>query len=160
MTHKSKLFFVSAFLWCKLAFAESGVFPLDGQNFDWSDEQLKPLVSMAQGADILAIGESSHGSEGFHRARSRVLRFMVENMGVRMIGFEHPWEHTVKANEFTTTGKGTASEAMSDFSFFIWKSDAVEELLNWLFTYNQNHPNDQVTLFGFDIKNQAVRDFQ
>ena len=142
------------------AVAETGVYSISGMESAVPDNDLMPLKSLALGAEVIALGESSHGSEGFHRARYHVLKFMVEKMGVRAIAFEHPWAHTIQAGEFVNTCEGSSLEAVRDFSMYIWKSVANRELLDWLCAFNKEHPRDKVAFFGFDIQKQSVRDFQ
>jgi len=51
-----------------------------------TDAELSALLhARVASADVIAIGESVHGSSGFLRIQTRLIRYLVVNHGIRLI---------------------------------------------------------------------------
>jgi erythromycin esterase-like protein len=56
-----------------------------------TDTELSTLLAARlRPADVIAIGESAHGSAGFLRMQTRLIRYLVEHQGIRLIVWENP----------------------------------------------------------------------
>jgi erythromycin esterase len=115
------------------------------------DSDLKPISRIAKDANVVALGESIHTSGGYHQVNFRVIRYLVERMGYRVLAMETPRLEAQPAVDYVATGKGDAFGALGSL-FTIYNSDAMKELFEWLRQYNLDHPSDPVAFFGFDIQ--------
>src|SRR5687767_7578600 len=68
-----------------------GVYRLTGISPTLPVADLEPLRGIVGDARFVALGESTHTSEGYYQAKARVIRFMIEHMGFRVVTFENPW---------------------------------------------------------------------
>ncbi|MBO9668121.1 MAG: erythromycin esterase family protein [Bdellovibrio sp.] len=123
-------------------------FGADPQN--WTDEELSWLKPFAN-TKVLGFGEAIHTSDGFYRAKVRIIKYLVQHHGYRAISFENPWGEALAATNFVERGEGTVKDALKGF-LRVWRSTSVEELLLWLREWNQKNPGDKVRLFGNDTQ--------
>ncbi|HEX2076908.1 MAG TPA: erythromycin esterase family protein [Longimicrobium sp.] len=129
----------------------AGVYALDGiaETLPYTD--LEPFSRIVGNTRFVALGESTHASAGYYRAKVRLIRYMVETMGFRVLAFESPWMEAFPAARYVASCTGTPDDAL-DGLFRVWRDANVRELLRWLCEYNRAHPADPVTFFGFDIQ--------
>ncbi|MCP4659074.1 MAG: erythromycin esterase family protein [bacterium] len=132
-----------------------GVYSLHGIQEDLPDDDLEPLQAIIGDASVVALGESIHGSGGYSRLKFRVFKYLVEHMGFRAFAFENPWGGTVYGNHYVQTCEGRDQAYWG--LFLVWGNESVMDLFQWMCEWNQEHPNDRVHFFGFDIQ-QAYRD--
>lgn len=128
----------------------AGIHALRGTDLDVALDDLTPLDTLVGDAEILAVGESYHASGGFHKMSARVIRYAVERLGVRAILFETPWGAALPANQYLASCAGSSHEAVQSL-FHVWRSLEIQSLLQWLCSWNANHPEARVSLFGFEI---------
>lgn len=117
---------------------------------------LRPLDRFIEGADVVALGEGRHTSEGFYQTKLQLIKYMVEVKGFRVVAFENPWLWSRKTADYVDGGRATEQEALTGL-FGVWRSEAVRDLLSWLRRYNLEHPADPVRFIGFDMQ-QPVAD--
>jgi hypothetical protein len=56
-----------------------------------TDAELSALLdARVASVDVVALGESVHGSSGFLRIQTRLIRYLVEKHGLRLIVWENP----------------------------------------------------------------------
>jgi erythromycin esterase len=128
-----------------------GIYRLDGMDPGLPNGDLAPLRQILEGAQVVGLGETFHTSGGYYTMKHRVFRFLVEEMGFRAFGFENPWWHAERTGRYVATCQGTAADAMRGL-FGVWQSQETADLLEWMCAWNQAHPNDPLTFFGFDIQ--------
>ncbi len=115
---------------------------------------LRPLDRFIDGADVVALGEGRHTSEGFYQAKFQLIKYLVEVKGFRVVAFENPWLRSRKTADYVDGGRATEQEALAGL-FGVWRSETVRDLLSWLRRYNQEHPADSVRFIGFDMQQPA-----
>ena len=128
-----------------------GIYPLLGLGTSLPYADLEPFRRIVGDASVVALGESTHTSAGYYQAKGRLVRFLVEQMGFRVIAWETPWMDAQAATRYVATCEGTPEAAMSGM-FGVWHEASVRDLLRWACEFNRAHPNDRVTFFGFDIQ--------
>ena len=129
----------------------AGVYALAGLSPTLPRADLAPLRAIVGDALFVALGESTHTSRGYYEAKSRLIRFLVEDVGFRAIALETPWMSALAATRYVATCAGTPEAAMSGM-FPVWHDASVRDLLRWACDFNRAHPTDPVTFFGFDIQ--------
>ena len=112
----------------------------------------KKLVGDAQ---IIALGESTHGTSEFFRLKHRVLEYLVNQLGVRVFAIEDNQLVVERVNKFVLGGAGTARSSMHGM-FSVWQNEEVHNMIDWIRHYNDNHSEDKVQFVGFDVQNLAL----
>src|SRR5690349_13996770 len=68
-----------------------GVHVLDGISPTLPYSDLQPFQAIVGDATVVALGESTHTSAGYYQAKSRLIRYMVEELGFRVVFLESSW---------------------------------------------------------------------
>jgi len=111
---------------------------------------------LASGVDVLALGESSHGTREFFAFKAEVIRTLVEQAGVRTLAFESPWRGAKTVDRYIAMGEGDLEAALEGLAFWTWRTPEVAELLDWLRAFNAERPlGDRVRFFGIDPQMSA-----
>lgn len=112
---------------------------------------LDGLLDAVADADVLGLGEASHGTREFHLFRSRLTRRLVER-GLRLVGFEANFAACLDVNEYVTRGEGSARAALEQEGIHpSYRTESVLELLEWLRSFNEGR-EDRVAVHGYDIQ--------
>lgn len=117
---------------------------------------LAPLGSALADADVIGMGEASHGTREFFRFKHRLFRYLVEQQGLRLLGLESNFAATLAINDYVVDGVGTAEAALSQDSIHgSYQTDAVLELIEWVRSFNESRDCDTVRVHGFDVQDAA-----
>jgi erythromycin esterase len=104
-----------------------------------------------EGAQIIGLGESTHGTSEFFRLKHRLLAYAVKEMGVRIFAIEDNQAIVQRVNKYVMEGTGTARESMYGM-FSVWQNEEVKNMIHWVRDYNDLHPNDKISFVGFDMQ--------
>lgn len=140
-----------------------GVWALDGLSLTANASDLAPVHALVDGAEIVGIGESWHTTGTQHASRNRLIRYLVENEGFRLVMLETPWWVAQEATAYVAGRIDDVSRSTRSI-FGVFASTAMQELFTWLREWNVRHPSDQVQFTGFDVQESAelgkgIRDF-
>lgn len=124
-----------------------------GAEPDFSD--LAAFGDIVGAAQIVALGESTHGTSEFFRLKHRVLEYLVREHGFRMFAIEDQQLGMERVNAYVRGGPGTVEEAMRGM-FGVWHTTEVRDLIAWMRAYNAEHPGDPVAFIGFDMQNPSL----
>lgn len=128
---------------------DHGIYRLDGLDANLPHTDLAPLRQILEGAQVVGLGETFHTSGGYYAMKHRLFRFLVEEMGFRAFAMESPWDYAQYTAQYVATCQGSVEEAM--FGIFpVWASTETGALLEYMCSWNQTHPDDPITFFGFD----------
>jgi erythromycin esterase len=131
-----------------------GVYRVEGIATDLPHDDLAPVGDVVGDAHFVALGETVHTSGGYYQAKARLFRYLVEEKGFRAYGWESPWDDALVASEYVRTCDGTSREALQSL-FGVWWDPSVQDTLEWMCAWNQDHPDDPLYFFGWDIQQGA-----
>ncbi|MGI3198688.1 erythromycin esterase family protein [Streptomyces sp. GLT-R25] len=112
---------------------------------------LDVLGRMVKDAEVVGLGEASHGSQDFFRMKHRVFRYLVEQKGFRTFSLELAWSSGLRLNDYVLNGKGNLKDiANEEFqgAYRIWNNQDYINLIEWMRDYNRQHPKDKVQFMG------------
>lgn len=118
---------------------------LESENF--SDLQfLKLLLDEKR---IVQLGESGHGVAQFNQAKTRLIKFLHEEMGYDVIAFESGLFECFYSDALIDS-HSTAAEVMLQSIFGVWHTEEVKELFDYIIkTHQTDHP---LHVSGFDVQ--------
>lgn len=107
-------------------------------------------------AQIVALGEATHGNKEFQQLRLDVFRVLVEKYGVRAFALEGDFGGCEAINRYIHGEGGTAAEALSATGFAIYRTEEMENLTEWMRDYNASAAQgEDLRFYGFDMEQRA-----
>lgn len=128
-----------------------GLHPLPAIDRHATDADLASLAEVIGDAQIVGLGESLHMCGGYLEAKARIVRWLVEHQGFRLVTIESPWAWSLGAQRYVASGEGSANSAMRSYFSAFWDSES-RQMMAWLRQWNVDHPDDRVEFVGFDIQ--------
>jgi erythromycin esterase-like protein len=115
-----------------------------------TDRELSALLhARVASADVVALGESVHGSSGFLKIQTRLIRYLVENHGLRLIVWENPALRSLELGRWVASCTTAKTPAPIDVLYMPTTADSA--LWNWVCDFNLSHPGDPIVFRGMDI---------
>jgi len=118
-------------------------------------------------ARVVLLGESSHGTSEFYRARDAITRRLVQAHGFRIIAVEADWPDAASIDRHVRHLPGLAAQepAFQRFPTWMWRNAEVDSFVGWLRDFNQALPPDQragfhgLDLYSLNTSIRAVLDY-
>ena len=113
-------------------------------------------LTVSDEAQIVALGEATHGNKEFQQLRLDVLQVLVEKYGVRAFALEADYGGCEAINRYIHGEGGTAADALSATGFAIYRTEEMENLVEWMRDYNASAAQgDDLRFYGFDMEQRA-----
>lgn len=123
---------------------------------DAARKDLQDVLAHADDADIVGLGEGTHGTREFFELKHRLVRALVTQCGFRTIAFETDFAATLSLNAVVQRGTGTPADALDNIVLWVWRTEAIRSLLEWLRAFNDGRPpDDRVRLHGISLSSPA-----
>lgn len=107
-------------------------------------------------AQIVALGEATHGNKEFQQLRLDVFQVLAEQYGVRAFALEGDFGGCEAINRYIHGADGTAAEALAATGFAIYRTEEMEDLVGWMRDYNASTAQgDDLRFYGFDMEQRA-----
>ncbi|MCC5914168.1 MAG: erythromycin esterase family protein [Balneolaceae bacterium] len=126
-------------------------------SFD-DDESLIALIESISDERLVLMGEASHGTSEFYKARAALSKELVKNHGFNYIAVEGDWPSFARINAYVKQKPNApadideAMEAIDRWPLWMWKNQEVKELVEWLYEFNADlEPSERVGLYGIDV---------
>jgi erythromycin esterase-like protein/predicted phosphoribosyltransferase len=117
-----------------------------------------PVLERAKEARFVLLGEASHGTDEFYRARAEITKRLIEEAGFGVVAVEADWPDAYRVNCFVRAGNDDAepAEALADFRRFpawMWRNTEVAEFVGWLREHNDALPagTPKAGFYGLDL---------
>jgi protein-L-isoaspartate(D-aspartate) O-methyltransferase len=103
---------------------------------------------------IVLLGEASHGTSEFYRARAAITRRLIERHGFTIVAVEADWPDASAVNRFVHGRQKPGEEPpFQRFPTWMWRNTDVDRFLGWLRAYNAGDGRNRVGFYGLDIYN-------
>jgi len=107
-------------------------------------------------ARVVLLGEASHGTSEFYRARAAITRRLIEEHGFTIVAVEADWPDAAAIDRHVRH-KPPAAEAEPAFRRFptwMWRNTDVDAFVGWLREHNAAVPRERmVGFYGLDLYN-------
>ncbi len=123
--------------------------------FDSVDDlPLEALLDRIGDSRVVLLGEASHGTSEFYRARHRITRTLIEEQGFDFVVIEGDWPDVARIDHYVRHLEYPASEwtAFARFPTWMWRNEDVREFVDWLREHNAaREPDARVAVYGLDL---------
>jgi erythromycin esterase-like protein len=118
-------------------------------------------------ARVVLLGEASHGTSEFYRARAAISQRLIERYGFNIVAVEADWPDAATIDRFVRHRPWREGElkAFERFPTWMWRNVEVDGFIHWLREHNKQRPYEQMCgFYGLDLYNlsgsmRAVIDF-
>src|SRR5205085_2070567 len=118
-------------------------------------------------ARIVLLGEASHGTSEFCRARAAISRRLIERHGFNIVAVEADWPDAATIDRYVRHRPKREGEmrAFERFPIWMWRNREVDEFIRWMRRHNQDRGYERrCGIYGLDLYNlsasmSAVIDF-
>lgn len=112
---------------------------------------LAPLKEIIGDADVVILGESTHGAHEFFEIKHRLFRFLAEDMGFTVLAVEDGLSPSLNINQWVHGGSNDLQSAIANMQWNISTSEMVD-LIEWMRDYNVTREVEgQLSYYGFDL---------
>ncbi|HET8721291.1 MAG TPA: erythromycin esterase family protein [Nitrospira sp.] len=124
-----------------------GIHRLEGTSHDYDE-----LLHRIGDAQLVLLGEASHGTREFYRERAEITKRLIGEKGFTAVAVEADWPDAYRVHRYVNgrSADVSARAALEDFKRFptwMWRNTEVLEFIRWLRAYNDTQP--ALRKFGF-----------
>lgn len=136
-----------------IAWLKSNLIPLKTVKAGNGFEDLQPLKKIFKDVRFVGLGEETHGTREFFQFKHRMLEFLVKEMGFRVFAIEASYSACQNINDYVMGRTDDGAKALDSQRFWVWNTEEVRAMLDWMREYNKDVPADRKVKFvGFDIQ--------
>ena len=134
------------------AFTQLKLYPLT------STKDLDALLEKSGKAQVILLGEATHGTAEFYNWRAEISRRLIAEKGFTSIATEGDWADGVRVNDFINGDKKDSTAGLQVLQLFdrwpsfLWANTEFLNFMVWLNNYNLSQPvSKKVTFHGCDL---------
>jgi erythromycin esterase-like protein len=105
-------------------------------------------------AKVVLLGEATHGTSEFYRARAAITRRLIERHGFNIVAVEADWPDASHLDAFVRWRDKPAGgdTPFSRFPTWMWRNAEVHAFVTWLRAHNRERPEpERVSFRGLDV---------
>ena len=118
-------------------------------------------------ARVVLLGEASHGTSEFYRARAAISRRLIERHGFTIVAVEADWPDAATIDRYVRHRPWREGElkAFERFPTWMWRNREFDSFIRWLRQHNEHRGYERMAgFYGLDLYNlsgsiEAVIDF-
>ena len=118
-------------------------------------------------ARVVLLGEASHGTSEFYRARAAISRRLIERHGFNIVAVEGDWPDCAAIDRYVRHRQWREGElkAFERFPTWMWRNREFDAFIRWLRKHNEPRGYERTCgFYGLDLYNlsgsmRAVIDF-
>ncbi|WP_246148290.1 protein-L-isoaspartate(D-aspartate) O-methyltransferase [Skermanella pratensis] len=122
---------------------------------DVDDERFGVLFDRIADARVVLLGEATHGTSEFHRARARITERLITRHGFTVVAVEADWPDAEQIDRYVRGRPpgGSDDAAFSRFPAWMWRNEEVAGFVDWLRRHNDGvpEPRRRVGFHGLDL---------
>ena len=121
------------------------------------DDAHDALLDMVGDADLVLLGEASHGTHEFYRERARITQRLLAEKQFAAVAIEGDWPDAYRVNRYVRGVGNDASttKALAGFRRFptwMWRNTEVIAFVQWLRAFNARRPSPaRAGFYGLDL---------
>lgn len=126
---------------------------------DLDDPAFGALFDRFAEARVVLLGEASHGTSEFYRARAAITRRLIERHGFSIVAVEADWPDAASLDRYVRDRPhpAHAEPPFRRFPAWMWRNTDVEAFIEGLREWNLQRPFEaRVGFYGLDLYNLSA----
>lgn len=123
-------------------------------------KDLARLKAMVGDAQVVGLGEGTHGTREYFQAKHRLLELLVEEMGFSIFSIEANMPESYALNDYVMGGAGDVNKLIAGMYFWTWNTEEVRDMVEWMRAWNAKQKaagsERRIQFTGFDMQNPTV----
>jgi erythromycin esterase-like protein len=123
------------------------------------DEAFGAFFDRLAEARVVLLGESTHGTSEFYRARAAITRRLVSQHGFTIVAAEADWPDAAHVDAYIRGRERPAApgKPFQRFPTWMWRNEEMRALVDWLKAHNGTRdPAQQAGFYGLDLYSMAA----
>src|SRR3546814_9543700 len=119
-----------------------------------------PTLFRSSDARIVLLGEASHGTSDFYRARAAITRHLIAEHGFTIVAVEADWPDAASIDRYVRrrSARPDGEPTFQRFPTWMWRNTDVDAFVGWLREHNASvRPERRAGFYGFDLYNLKDR---
>ncbi|MDB5570667.1 MAG: protein-L-isoaspartate O-methyltransferase [Hyphomicrobiales bacterium] len=114
------------------------------------------LIDRYAGARVVALGEATHGTSEFYRARMAITQRLVDAHGYTIVAVEADWPDAASVDAYVrgareAAPREAAEAAFTRFPTWMWRNEEMHDFAEWLRERNERTNGEKVSFHGLDL---------
>ena len=134
---------------------------------DIDDRTFSEFFDRFADARVVLLGEASHGTSEFYRARAAISRRLIAHHGFNIVAAEADWPDAATVDRHVRHRPWREGElsAFERFPTWMWRNREFDAFVRWMRQHNEQRPYERMCgFYGLDLYNlsasmRAVIDF-
>jgi putative phosphoribosyl transferase len=108
---------------------------------------------------VVLLGEASHGTSEFYRARAAITRRLIEHHGFTIVAVEADWPDAAAIDRYVRQRprQPMSSTPFTRFPSWMWRNKDVDNFIGFLRSHNAARPlGERVGFYGLDLYNMTA----
>lgn len=120
------------------------------------DDAFGAMFDRFADARVVLLGEASHGTSEFYRARAAITRRLIERHGFTIVAVEADWPDAAHIDRFVRGRERQPypPDSFDRFPRWMWRNAEVADFVRWLKGWN-DAATDEVEFRGLDVYSLA-----
>jgi erythromycin esterase-like protein len=110
-------------------------------------------------ARVVCLGEASHGTSEFYRARAAISRRLIERHGFNIVAVEGDWPDCATIDRYVRHRPARELEftAFERFPMWMWRNRQFDAFVRWMRRHNENRAYERMCgFYGLDLYNLSA----
>ena len=110
-------------------------------------------------ARVVCLGEASHGTSEFYRARAAISRRLIERHGFNVVAVEGDWPDCATIDRCVRHRPARDLEftAFERFPMWMWRNQEVDAFVGWMRRHNESRAYERMCgFYGLDLYNLSA----
>ncbi len=126
---------------------------------DIDDDRFAAFFDRYGDARVVCLGEASHGTSEFYRARAQISKRLIAHHGFNIVAVEADWPDAATIDRYVRHREPREGErrAFERFPTWMWRNREVDGFIRWLRRYNRGRDYAHRTgFYGLDLYNMSM----
>jgi erythromycin esterase-like protein len=110
-------------------------------------------------ARVVCLGEASHGTSEFYRARAQISKRLIAHHGFNIVAVEADWPDAATVDRYVRHREAREGEqkAFERFPTWMWRNKEFDGFIRWMRRHNHGRGYADMTgFYGLDLYNMSM----